>query len=139
MRVYVWKKKKKLFCFVSALVAASVERVGVSRMRDFFLIYIFFYHATSPKSYGSYYPHRSRDSFSPVCGIFVVVLFLLPESYLKEKIKATEINVRKSGQYRPISYFYFNCFFLSSFFSFNSYIRHKYLYKHFFQPVNKTY
>ena len=32
------KKRKKiiLFCFVSALLAASVERVGVSRMRDFY-------------------------------------------------------------------------------------------------------
>ena len=26
--------------------------------------------ATSPKLYRSYYPHRSRDSMSPVCGIF---------------------------------------------------------------------
>ena len=26
-------------------------------------------HATSPKLYRSYYPHRSRDSLSPVCGI----------------------------------------------------------------------
>ena len=29
------KKKKKIFCFVSVLLVASVERVGVSRMRDF--------------------------------------------------------------------------------------------------------
>ena len=27
-------------------------------------------HATSPKLYRSYYLHRSRDSLSPVCGIF---------------------------------------------------------------------
>ena len=27
-------------------------------------------HATSPKLYRSYYPHRLRDSVSPVCGIF---------------------------------------------------------------------
>ena len=27
-------------------------------------------HATSPKLYRSYYPCRSRDSLSPVCGIF---------------------------------------------------------------------
>ena len=27
-------------------------------------------HATSPKLYRSCYPHRSRDSLSPVCGIF---------------------------------------------------------------------
>ena len=27
-------------------------------------------HATSPKLYRSYDPHRSRDSLSPVCGIF---------------------------------------------------------------------
>ena len=31
------KKKKNLFCFVSVLLAALVERVGVSRMRDFFV------------------------------------------------------------------------------------------------------
>ena len=29
-------------------------------------------HATSPKCYRSYYPHRSRDSLSPVCGIFFI-------------------------------------------------------------------
>ena len=29
-------------------------------------------HATSPKLYRSYYLHRSRDSLSPVCGIFFV-------------------------------------------------------------------
>ena len=28
------------------------------------------HHATSPKLYWSYYPHRSRDSLSPVCRIF---------------------------------------------------------------------
>ena len=27
-------------------------------------------HATSPKLYRSYYPHRSRELVSPVCGIF---------------------------------------------------------------------
>jgi hypothetical protein len=37
--VCVGKKKKNiLFCFVSVLLAASVERVGVSRMRDFYLL-----------------------------------------------------------------------------------------------------
>ena len=30
-------------------------------------------HATSPKLYRSYYPHRSRDSLSPVCGIFCLI------------------------------------------------------------------
>ena len=42
-----------------------------------FYIYIFFFsfffqinHATSPKLYRSYDPHRSRDLMSPVCGIF---------------------------------------------------------------------
>ena len=35
-------------------------------------------HATSPKLYWSYYPHRSRDSLSPVCGIF-------NQSLLKQK------------------------------------------------------
>ena len=40
------KTKKKqdkscnLFKFVSVLLSASVERVGVSRIRDFFLIYL---------------------------------------------------------------------------------------------------
>ena len=31
-------------------------------------------HATSPKLYRSYNPHRSRDSVSPVCGIFSLVM-----------------------------------------------------------------
>ena len=33
--------------------------------------------ATSPKLYWSYYPHRSRDSLSPVCGIFFLILSAL--------------------------------------------------------------
>ena len=36
-------------------------------------------HASSQKLYRTYYPHRSRDSVSPVCGIFV--------SYLKVSVK----------------------------------------------------
>ena len=59
-------KSRNLSKFVSVLLSASVERVGVSRIRDFFLIN----HATSPKLYWSYDPHRSRDSMSPVCRIF---------------------------------------------------------------------
>ena len=35
---------------------------------------------TSPKLHRSYYPHRSRDSLSPVCGIFVLLFAQLPES-----------------------------------------------------------
>ena len=31
-------------------------------------------HATSPKLYRSYYPHRSRELVSPVCGIFQVAI-----------------------------------------------------------------
>ena len=38
-------------------------------------------HATSPKLYRSYYRHRSRDSFSPVCGIF------LPRSPYGRKVR----------------------------------------------------
>ena len=30
----------------------------------------YIYYAISPKLYWCYYPHRSRDSVSPVCGIF---------------------------------------------------------------------
>ena len=36
---------------------------------------IFFY-PTPPKKYWSYYPHRSRDSVSPVCRIFLVLLIV---------------------------------------------------------------
>ena len=43
--------------------------------RFFYFFFYFFLkinHATSPKLYWSYYPHRSRDSLSPVCGIFFI-------------------------------------------------------------------
>ena len=33
-------------------------------------------HLTSPKLYRSYDPHRSRDSMSPVCGIFFFIFTL---------------------------------------------------------------
>ena len=84
-------KSRNLSKIVSVLLSASVERFFVSRMRDFCitlrllvnplipafiagyeqggnfflnLFFIFINHATSPKLY------RSRDSLSPVCGIF---------------------------------------------------------------------
>ena len=41
-------KSRNLSKFVSVLLSASIERVGVSRMWDFFLIN----HATFPKLYG---------------------------------------------------------------------------------------
>ena len=65
--LFFLEKSRKLSKFVSVLLSASVKRFDVSRMRYFFLIN----HATSPKLYRSYYPHRSRDSLSPVCGIFI--------------------------------------------------------------------
>ena len=34
------------------------------------------YHLTSPKLYRSYDPHQSRDSMSPVCGIFFIWITL---------------------------------------------------------------
>ena len=43
-----------------------VERFFVSRMLDFFDIN----HATSSNLNQSYYPHRSRELVSPVCGFF---------------------------------------------------------------------
>ena len=35
-----------------------------------FYLFIFFYHPPPKTKYWSYDPHRSRDSVSPVCGIF---------------------------------------------------------------------
>ena len=35
----------------------------------FFFLFLKINHATYQKQYGSVYPHRSRDSLSPVCGI----------------------------------------------------------------------
>ena len=37
--IFFKDKSRNLFKFVSVLLSASVERVGVSRMRDFFLIF----------------------------------------------------------------------------------------------------
>ena len=37
---------------------------------NYYYFFLKINHATSPKLYRSYYPHRSRDSLSPVCGIF---------------------------------------------------------------------
>ena len=52
------------------LLSASVERVDVSRMRDFFAVLTLF----SGFSTLSYYPHRSRELVSPVYGIFVILM-----------------------------------------------------------------
>ena len=57
---------------VSVLLSASFERFGVSRMRDFFKLFlqimlVFFL-------YPCFYLHRSRDSVSPVCGIFFLLI-----------------------------------------------------------------
>ena len=52
-------KLRNLSKFVSVLLS---KRFDVSRMRNFFIN-----HATSPKLYWSYDPHRSIDSMSPVC------------------------------------------------------------------------
>ena len=41
--------------------------------KDFFSSSFVLNHATSPKLYRSYCPHRSRDSVSPVCRILRVV------------------------------------------------------------------
>ena len=50
-----------MFCLVfdTMLISAHVERVSVSRIRDFFLSVL------------CYYPHTSRDSVFSVCRIFV--------------------------------------------------------------------
>ena len=37
----------------------------------FFNFFFEINHATSSNLYRSYYPHRSRDALSPVCGIFL--------------------------------------------------------------------
>ena len=46
-------------------------------------------HATSPKLYRSYYPHRSRELVSPVCGIFFFkfVHVLLTEDKLNKRTR----------------------------------------------------
>ena len=48
-------------------------------------------HATSQKLYRSYYPHRSRDSLSPVCGIFLLLVCMSRSNFtpwiLKRGIK----------------------------------------------------
>ena len=45
----------------------------LKRLRDFpLLLFFLINHLTSPKLYRSYDPHRSRDSLSPVCGIFFI-------------------------------------------------------------------
>ena len=46
------------------------ERVDASTAHFFLFIFYLINHSTSQKFYRSYYPHRSRDSLSPVCGIF---------------------------------------------------------------------
>ena len=79
---------------ISVLLSASVERLGVSRMRDFFFrggwgvgrgVFFFskkkncnhppFWHQRKQK-YRCHYPHRSRDLVSPVGGIFFCILYI---------------------------------------------------------------
>ena len=38
-------------------------------------------HETSPKLHGSYYPHRSRDSLSPVCRTFLIGIYWPKEDF----------------------------------------------------------
>ena len=89
------KKSTNLFKFVLVLLSASVERVGISRMRDFFYFFIFFLALGLKKMLKSFLAvvllsasvegffvsrmrnfffilvHRSRDALSPVFGIFI--------------------------------------------------------------------
>ena len=48
-------------------------------------------HETSPKLYWSYYPHRSRDSLSPVCGIFVYLFTVMTRKVVKSTTTFTQI------------------------------------------------
>ena len=55
------------------LLSASVERVSVSRMPDFFKGYKWYeplFWRKRKQKYWCFYPHRLRDLVSPVCGIF---------------------------------------------------------------------
>ena len=62
--------ERKLFQrFWRKLVSKILEDNCFKDFGGFFLV-LKINHATSPKLYRSYYPHRSRDSLSPVCGIF---------------------------------------------------------------------
>ena len=65
-------KLTNLSKIVSVLLSASVERVGVSRMRDFF-------------QYRCYYPHRSRDTLSPVSGIIFLSISINTFQFIKVK------------------------------------------------------
>ena len=44
----------------------------MSRVTYFLFFYFIFFLPSPPKKYRSYDPHRSRDSVTPVCGIFVI-------------------------------------------------------------------
>ena len=58
-------KSWNLSKIVSVLLSASVRRFFVSCKQDFFFsFYIYFFYIWC------FYPHRSRDSVPPVCGIF---------------------------------------------------------------------
>ena len=51
----------------------------------------YIHRATFPKLYRSYYPHRSRDSVSPICGIFLVSFLVSFIEILYRHISKTNI------------------------------------------------
>ena len=63
----------RVTCHMSR-VTCHVSRVTchMSCVTFFYFLFLYFYFLPSPpkKNYWSYDPHRSRDSVSPVCGIF---------------------------------------------------------------------
>ena len=77
-------------------------------------------HATSPKCYRSYYPHWSRYSVSPVCGIsvncFICRLYMSEKMFTKQYIthfggdSITPLKIRRTKDHRNSGvaiYFYF--------------------------------
>ena len=56
-------------------------------------------HATYPKLCWSYYPHRSRDSLSPVCGIFINLMICKPH----KNLKSVDIGLWGVGAKRPLN------------------------------------
>ena len=49
-----------------------------------------------------YYPHRLRDSVSPVCGIFFLRLHLNTQKNLSQDFSPVRYEVRKFGELRKI-------------------------------------
>ena len=75
------KKKKQHINFffnhatsLSKKITKLLDKIRRKKLRNLFAKYfnkkiLNLNHVTSPKLYQSYYPHRLRDSVSPVCGI----------------------------------------------------------------------